>query len=217
MIHFKKNFVSFVERMKILKKTNSLPILAIAKNMKLTAFLFSCIFMVSCASVPTSYIHPSSDFTSIKKVAVLPFSNFTQDQFAGQKIQDIFVIELLSRNIVDIAEAGEVHRILNDNRVTDVEKMSQDAIKKVGSDLGVQALVLGTVQEFQIDRMGPTASASVVLSFKMIEVDSGVVIWTTSVSREGAGLATKLFGFGAAKKSKVARDLVREALKSLIK
>ena len=115
-----------------------------------------------------------------------------------------------------MAESGEVFKALSESGVAEVEKMNKETIQKVGQQLGVQALITGTVQDFQVERTGATPSASVVLSFKMIEVDSGVVIWTVSVSHEGSGLASKLFGASTAKKGKVARSLVRKALRTLI-
>ncbi|MEW5807359.1 MAG: hypothetical protein AB1756_08450 [Acidobacteriota bacterium] len=180
------------------------------------AVIVSLFLLGSCASAPITYIHPSSDFSAIKKVAVLPFSNYTQDLYADEKIRDLFIIELLAANIVGVAEPGEVYRALAENKITDIENLGQDNIRKIGQTLDVQALIQGNVQEFQIERSGTTPSVTIALSFKMIEVDSGVAIWTTTVSREGTKFITKLFGFGGANKSKAARKLVRKALKTLI-
>ena len=65
------------------------------------------IFLCGCGSALRVYLHPQTDIGGIKKVAVVPFSNFSADHFAGERVTNAFITELLIRTNVEIVEEGE--------------------------------------------------------------------------------------------------------------
>ena len=77
-------------------------------------FLFLALFLNLYCTGPRMYVQPDADFSYIKKVAVLPFTNFTNDKFAGDKVRDVVTTEILIRGFFYVIERGEVSRVLRE-------------------------------------------------------------------------------------------------------
>jgi hypothetical protein len=172
---------------------------------------------VGCAHHATTFVNPQADFTLIRRVAVLPLENLTQDQTAAEKIRQLLIIEMLSTGSVEVVDVGEVARGLAAAKVASATSPGTEEIQRLGKELQVQALMAGSVQDFSQVRTSGASSTAVSLVFRMIETDTGQVIWSTSISQSGVGASARLFGVGGASATERARDLIREALKTLIK
>jgi len=77
--------------------------------------LISIIFTTGCA-VDKFYKNPQLDAGQINTIAVLPFENFTNDKYAGDKMKEKVVIELFSRGF-EVIEEGEIARQLKKLKV----------------------------------------------------------------------------------------------------
>jgi len=170
-----------------------------------------------CAHRATTFVNPQADFSLIRRVAVLPLENLTQDQTAAEKIRQILIIEMLSSGSVEVVDVGEVSRGLVAAKISNATSPGTEEIQRLGRELQVQALVAGSVQEFTQLRSAGANSTAVSLVFRMIETDTGQVIWSSAISQSGVGAATRLFGVGGESATERARDLIREVLKTLIK
>jgi len=76
-----------------------------------------------CASTTTKYLHPNVDLGAIRRVAVLPFENLTQERTAAEKIHKIFLTELLSAEAFEVVEPGQVTKELRAARIESVEAL----------------------------------------------------------------------------------------------
>jgi hypothetical protein len=90
-------------------------------------------------------------------------------------------------------------------------------MKKVGEALKAQGLFMGSVVDFAETRSGSTPSPDVTIQLRLVEVQSGVTIWTSSKTRSGASASARLFGIGGETLTEAARTLMREQLKGLVK
>jgi TolB-like protein len=163
-------------------------------------------------SQQTSYLHKNADLGAIQKVAVLPFDNLTQERTAGEKVQKIFYLELLSLDVFEVAEPGEIAKTVRAG-----ENLGGSDIQRIGKDLGVDAVFVGTVVDFTEARSGSTASPEVTIQLRMIETHTGSTIWSTGRTRSGAGVTTRLFGVGGESLTQAARRVVRGELATLLK
>jgi len=174
--------------------------------------------LAGCRSTSTRYVHPNADISAIKRVAVLPFENLTGDRAAAENVHHIFLTELLALNVFEVAEPGEVLHALRSERIDSLEALSPADFKKIGAALKVDGLFLGTLANFEEKGGGGGTSApEVSIQSKLIEVQSGVTIWSVSQTRSGAGAAKKLFGVGGESLLEAARTVVRAELRSLLK
>lgn len=169
-----------------------------------------------CAHHATTFVNPQADFSLIRRVAVLPLENLVQDQTAAEKIRQLLIIELLSSGSVEVVDVGEVARGLAAAKVVSATSPGTEEIQRLGRELDVQGVIAGSVQDFSQVRTSGAANTAVSLVFRMIETDTGQVIWSTALSQSGVGASARLFGVGGASATERARDLIREALKTLI-
>jgi len=175
------------------------------------------ILLMGCRSGPTVYIHPNADFSVIKKVAVLPFENLTQDRFAGDKVQKIFTTEFLSLGAFEVAEPGQVLRVLANERIENVSALSAPEIKKVGEGLGAQALIFGSVVDFGSTQVGANPSPEVTVQLRLVETQSGITLWSVSHTRSGVKIPVRLFGIGGETPTQAVKKMMRQEVNTILK
>lgn len=178
--------------------------------------LLATVFLTGCRSTPTKYIHPNADLAAIKKVAVLPFENLTEDRSAGDKLQKIFLVELLSLQVFDVVEPGQVTKVLKTENIAGPDALSPADLKRVGEALGSDGIFIGSVVDFEESRIGATPAPLVTIQLRLIETQTGATVWSTSQSRSGLKASTRLFGVGAESLTEAARVLLRRELDTLL-
>lgn len=166
-----------------------------------------------CGSTQTRYLHPNADLAAIQRVAVMPFDTLAQDETSAEKVQKVFYLELLALEVFDVAEPGQVRKSVRSKP----EELSTDDFQRIGKELGVDALFLGTVVDFTDSRSGGTSGPEVALQLRLVETATGATIWSTGESRSGASMSTRLFGVGGDSLTEAARDLIRSQLATLLR
>lgn len=186
----------------------------------LTAVLAAAAAAVLTSGCPrraTTFVHPQADFGLIRRVAVLPLENLTQDPAAAEKVRQLLIIEVLSSGSVEVVDVGEVARGLQAAGVANPASPGTEDVRKLGEQLHVEALMAGSIQEFAQGKAAGAPATSVALVFRLIETDTGQVIWSSSVSHSGVGAMSRLFGVGGESATERAHELIRKALKTLIR
>jgi TolB-like protein len=172
-----------------------------------------------CASsTPTTkYVHPNMDLGAIKRVAVLPFETLTPERSSADKVQKIFLTELLSLDAFDVVEPGQVAKLLRAEHIDSMEALGPADLKRIGDALKAQGLFLGTVVDYTENRTGATPAPDVTINLRLVEAQSGVTVWTASRSRSGATTSARLFGVGGQSLTEASRQLIKEELSTLVK
>ena len=170
-----------------------------------------------CASSQTHYLHPNADLGMIKKVAVIPFENVTEDRTAGDKLTRIFFVELLALDVFQVSEPGQSVKVLRSQPGTALDALGSPELQRIGKELGVDGLFLGSVVDFAEARSGSTPDPRVTVQLRLVDVQSGTTIWSASRTRSRASVAAKLFGVGRESLTETARDIIRSELGTLLK
>ncbi|RJP21799.1 MAG: hypothetical protein C4520_09075 [Candidatus Abyssobacteria bacterium SURF_5] len=139
----------------------------------------------ACARDRNSFRHPEADFSSITRVAVIPFENYTNSQYAGDIVTMIYMSELLMNVDVEVVEPGEVARALGADG-TRAGKLSQSEIKSIGSALKADTCIFGTVQEYGTVRVRNENYPVVSVNVRWVDAQTGTIIFMASVSEEGS-------------------------------
>lgn len=178
----------------------------------------SALALGACATEnPSSvYVHPMADLSAFQRIAVLPLDNYTADRFAGERVREILGVELLAQGVFEPAEIGEVNRVLREQGLTAMTALGPDEIKKLGEALDVQALLFGSVVEYSERRTGTFRSPQVSLALRLVDVESGLVVWSVSDARTGMSMSTRLFGVGEETFTEAVRKLIRELMQDLL-
>lgn len=188
------------------------------RSMLKTISLLSLTALAAAGCAGTHYyFHPNADLGIIKTTAVLPFENLTSDQAVGEKVQRLFLLELLSLGAFDVIEPGLVYKTLKDERMESVQSLTPADIKKLGAALKAQAFFIGTVVDFTDDRVGTAHVPNVTIQLRLVEADTGTTIWSSNATRSGASLSVRLFGVGGESPIEAAQVLVRKQLKTLVR
>lgn len=161
------------------------------------------------------YLHPRADLGALRRVAVLPFETLTAERVPADKVQKIFVSELLATGAFEVVEPGTVTRALRDERVESVGALTPADIVRLGKAMGADGLFFGTVLEYGEPRGGSAGAPEITIQLRLAEGASGTTVWSTSGTRTGATISARLFGLGGDSPSEVTRGLIREALSTL--
>lgn len=184
------------------------------------AAAFACAGLLAswaCASVGTTrFVNPNFNFSFVKKVAVLPFENLSSEQQAGARATRLFITELLATGSAEVVEPGEVRAALAKLSLAGPAP-STEQIVALGKDLGVQAILLGNVNESQEMRTGTVAIPVVTLDIHMVEVETGSAVWAATRTEKGTGFGAKFLGTGGEPISETTRRCVRKLVKDLIR
>jgi TolB-like protein len=187
------------------------------KPYALTSMLlaFCLFFIIGCGSTSKHYyVRQQINYSSIKRVAVLPFEPLTSDEYAGEKIRQLVITELLSRGI-DVVEPGEVTRALVELKIRSLGSIKTTDIQTLAKTLGVEALMMGSVEAYGISRGITVSYPEVSISLRLVEASSGNIIWSVCNTSGGANFWTRHFGAENISLSETASKVVGEAIDTL--
>jgi hypothetical protein len=183
--------------------------------------MLCCLMMTAlfsaCATTAIDYVHTKYDFSLIKKIAVLPLENLTQDQQAGERVRKVVVSEFLAAGVLDVVEPAQVNQALGQQQIQSISGISAKQITELAKGLGVQAFVVGSVDNYERLNVGGGSFAEVAITLRALDASSGTVIWSTSKSAGGAGIAGRLFGFGGDTVHQATQKAVHDAVGTLFR
>lgn len=174
------------------------------------------LLMVGCASSNVdTYVDPMMDFGAIQTVAVMPFNNLTKDDMASARVRDNFIGTLLATQAVYVLPTGEVARGISRVGMANPTDPSIDDVVNLSNILKVDAIFLGTLKEYGEVRSGSTTANVISLSLKLIETETGRVVWTASSTVGGIGTMDRLFGGGGEAMNEVTQAAVDDLINKL--
>lgn len=173
---------------------------------------------LGCASSSgTTYVHPAADLGAIRKVAVLPFVTLGQDKTAGAKVERVFLVELLALGVVEVVEPGQVSQLFTSEQLGAADTLSTADLQRIGQSLGAEGLFVGTVVDFEDKRLGTAPAPEVTIQLRLVEAATGTTAWSSSESRSGARMKSRLLGFGGESLTEAARKLIQDQLETLVR
>lgn len=181
----------------------------------------SFLILNGCGTAPKQYIRANVNFQYIKKVAVLPLNNLTDDKYAGEKIKSIIVMDILESGTFEVAEEGEVNKAVADVfremgfREGELVALDIESIKRISEKLGVQALFIGSVDSYGQGKGGGAQYAVVSLSLRLVESNSGITLWRGLDSEKGSSLMRSVFGIEQKNEIELSRELSKKVLTTL--
>ena len=163
----------------------------------LSIFLFSFLALLF-GCVPLTAIKKGYDFTKINRIGVLEFTSYREEIYAGNAVTDEFIRQLIFRDI-DVIERERLESLLREQQLAGSKYLDPETVKQVGKLLGVDALITGTVTKYIIedkdtiyfkDEDGNIKTqvflkgAEVGVSARMIDVETGLIVWASSYTYE---------------------------------
>jgi curli biogenesis system outer membrane secretion channel CsgG len=160
--------------------------------MTLTARLLFGLAILSlggCATVDQAYfletdtranIFVAPFENQIKKIAVMPFKAPKED--LGSSVADVFMTELLRTSRYDVLERNRMSQVLSEAELA-LAGVSSSKAAEVGSMMGADAVVIGTVDEYSRVKHGWHEDAFIGMTARLIDCKSGQVVWSVDLAK----------------------------------
>ncbi len=191
------------------------------KNIRLLLALLSLALLAACVTPARVAVNPRADFSTIKRVAVLPFSGPKGDLAADMLTQSLIL------HGADVIERQRLDAVLKEQSLSSSTSFDSATAKQLGKLLGVDAIFVGTVGEStpqasylvsgsnnpivtnvtQVSGsyvysggsvMGMpnsqilSTTANVSLISRMVDVQTGSIMWSASMSYEGFDISSAM-------------------------
>jgi TolB-like protein len=155
-------------------------------------------------------------WTPNKSVCVLPFENLSKDTDADIKVREVFVTELFRAHIFkDIVDIVEANAALMSLRIRKPNSLDKETIKAIGERLSVDYLILGVLTEYGYGK-GNESGSEVGLSVRMIEVETGNILWTANNFKMGTNSLSRILGISQGPSPmELSRQVVEEIVSAL--
>jgi TolB-like protein len=163
------------------------------------AALACLVWLGGCAGNRT-FLHPEADLSFYEKVGVVPFATLGADRLAGDKMSSVFTTHLMVSRRFEVAEPGIFLGAYAEQVGTTGAPpigLTQEKLKPISEKTGVQGVFEGTVRDFDFTR-GNTPRPIISVEIRLVDVGTGRVVWSTSVTRVGKPWIP-ILGLGGAK------------------
>jgi len=153
----------------------------------------SVVLIAAC--VPSPRTHTAAPLDPGLRIALLPLANYTQSREAPDKIAPMLLSELGQRGGIHIADPGAVEAVLSRDPWLLFDRIPPDLIDRFGRELGVDALLVGSVLGYGYRQANGERVPHVAIALRLVRTPGGVVLWSSVHSRDGDDNEW-LFGFG---------------------
>jgi len=168
----------------------------------------------ACAS-GRKYQDAKMDFGAVHTVAVMPFTNLSNQSTAGERVRDVFSNQLLATGAVYVLPSGEVARGINKSGMITPANPAKEEVITLGKQLNADAVITGVLKEYGEVRAGSSTANAISVSVQMIETQTGKVVWAATSTKGGVGFWDRLLGGGGEPMNAVTEDAARDLIRQL--
>lgn len=189
---------------------------AMRKVTIISIIMGAMLFINGCGGKTTSadYLREETDYSYIQQVGVLPFTNTTADELAGTRARDLTITHILALGLFDTVDKGIVDSVMTDEALTPGEAIDPMSLRRLGQRMRVQAFMLGTIDLAQDNRIGTVAFPQVAITLRLVDANTGMILWQASGSRSGDSWTARLFGITPDDHYEITDKLIRYMLQS---
>jgi TolB-like protein len=155
-----------------------------------------------CAKkAPQTFLRPEFNLEYLRKVAVLPFEDNAENPSMATRCRQITITQILSSGLFDAVDKMQVDSVLRDEAVQPGTPINATTLRRLGQLLGVQGFLVG--------------SLDITLTLRLIDSESGLVLWQASGRDSGYSWWDRLFGLGGKDSFQVTQELIRRLLRTI--
>jgi hypothetical protein len=168
----------------------------------------------SSKSISESFLREDVDFGFVQQVAVLPFENNSSSRFAAERSRDITITQVLAWGLYDVIEKGLVDNVMYEEAIDPGSPIDPLALKRIGQRLKVQAFLVGTLDMAGTAKVGSYTYPEMALTLRLLEADSGMILWQASGNYTGESFIGRLLGVKPGDEYQITLKLIRKLLSS---
>jgi len=140
-------------------------------------------------SLTKSFQREDASLAFIQTVAIFPFEGSDR----APRIREFAMTEVLASGIFDVVDKGRVDNIMQQEVIAPVAPLDSTTIRRMGQRLNVQAILFGSVEE-TIESRGNASFPEITITLRLIDCESGLILWQASGRGSGYSLTDRLFG-----------------------
>ena len=180
---------------------------------KVCLVIIGMLLLAGCA--PRMAVKKDYDFSKVRRIAVLDFEGE-----GSSGVVDMFILDLM-RSGFDVVERSRISSVLREQELGGAGRLDPATVKNIGKVLGVDVLLAGSVSQFVPAQkrtiyfaLGDTpviipglyvvdkgdnyivyaTDAEIGIGARLIDVETGSVVWAASDSYRGLSTDTALQG-----------------------
>jgi len=157
-----------------------------------------------------AYVRENVSLAHIQHVAVLPFEGGGN----ASRIREYTMTQLLASGTFDVVDKGLVDSVLAQEAIGPGTPLDKSTMKRLGQLLNVQAFILGSVEQSTASR-GNASFAQVIITMRLIDSETGLLLWQASGRGSGFSLADRLFGMAPKDYFQVTMGLLDDLFKTM--
>jgi TolB-like protein len=151
----------------------------------------------------------------IQTIAVLPFESLAGGEGPTQRVREITMTQVLASGLFDVVDKGRVDSALRAEAIDQKTPIEAATMKRLGQRLGVQAFMMGSVEQTADARTGAAVYPEIFLTLRLVDSEAGTVLWQASSRGSGYSLTDRLFGLTSKNSFEVTLELVSQMLRSI--
>jgi curli biogenesis system outer membrane secretion channel CsgG len=157
------------------------------KTVKIFLPVLSTLLIGSCSSILNSYSVKDKDFWNYNKLSIVSV-NVKADKISEQEITDVLTVEFMKKDY-NLIERSKIKMIM-DERVLAASGLTEQS-KSALKVSGINAIVTGSFTGSQVkvlpvkDTDPVLNECNVSISLKMLDVNTGEIIWAANGSLSG--------------------------------
>lgn len=173
-------------------------------------------FIRLTGSAEAGYRSPALESEPPRRIAVLPFENASERKGASRILTDVFTTALFQHGGFEVIEPGEVAEALVALNAVAFGAIDFESLAGLRERIGVDAVILGTVYSYNEGfRRIQTTAPEVDLDVRMLDAESGRILWVAARGKSGDDYQTVL-DFGKIRSMvPLALKVISEMLESL--
>lgn len=172
---------------------------------RVSALAICAALLLAVVAIPSISSAASSDKP---RVAVLEFKNKADNQWwyhgGAEAAQDVFVTELVKSGKFRVVEREQLEALMQEKNLSLSGDVDPKTAVKIGKLLGVNYLLTGAVTEYgntDVSGGGGGVYAGkrkfvASLNARLIDTNTGEVVWADEASQEEASIKVSVFGVG---------------------
>ena len=175
-------------------------------------FISAC----SSATIPYAYVRKNHDQPGVKKVAIFSFHNNTMIAEASKIVTGAFVASLVKTKKFKVEFPGNIKSFLVNERIIVRTGVDLDTIKRMGRRLGVDAVIMGRIEEFVgMEEKKRGVIPVVSISSRLVDVRTGKILWMAQHRRTGDDYI-KVLDFGKVRSvGELTKKMVLEMIETM--
>jgi len=182
--------------------------------------LFMLVSLAGCGGgIQTkSFLRETTDFSYIQTVAVLPFENLGPGGVpTAQRIREITITQVLASGLFDVVDRSRVDSMLKEEAIDPGAAAAIDTLTltRLGKRLGVQAFLVGSVEQVAEARTGSAVYPETTLTLRLIDVEAGNILWQATGRGSGYSLLDRMFGVAPKDSFRITLNLISRMLRTI--